>query len=69
MQFANGDRVRHRGLKFLSGIVVRIMCVPDTDEEEDRPCFCKVELENGQFYTDRVTEWEPEICSLSHAGS
>jgi len=60
MQFTNGDRVRHRGLRFLSGIVVRVMRIPDTDEQDDRSYFYKVELENGQFYTDRVTEWEPE---------
>jgi hypothetical protein len=69
MQFTNGDRVRHRGLRFISGIVVNVMRMPDTNEQDDRSYFCKVELENGQFYTDRTTEWEPEVPSFSPIGS
>ena len=67
MRLAAGDTVCHRGLKFISGIVVRVMRVPDTDEEDDRSHFCKVQLKNGQFYTDRATEWalgvETPSCS------
>jgi hypothetical protein len=59
MLFAVGDRVRHRGLKFISGIVVGVMRIPDTKQEDDRSYFCKVQLEDGQFYIDRTTEWEP----------
>ena len=71
MPFAVGDRVRHRGLKFLLGIVMRVTRIPDTDEEDDRSYFCKVELGNGQFYTDRVAEWElsAETPSFSSRGS
>ncbi len=58
MRFAEGDHVRHRGLKFISGTMVRIMRVPDADMEDDRSYFCKVQLKNGQFYSDRATEWE-----------
>ena len=68
MQFTNGDRVRHRGLRFISGIVVSVMRTPDTNEQDDRSYFCRVELENGRFYTDRTTEWESEISSLSPTG-
>ncbi len=64
MRFAEGDNVRHKGLRFISGIVVRVMKVPDTDREDDRSYFCKVQLRNGQFYSDRATEWEPILESL-----
>ena len=69
MQFTNGDRVRHRGLKFISGIVVSVMRIPDTNEQDDRSYFCRVELANGHFYTDRTTEWEPEVIPPSPTGS
>ena len=71
MQFTEGDRVRHRGLKFLSGILSRVTRIPDTDQEDDRSCFCKVQLENGQFYTDRAAKWElsVETPSFSSRGS
>lgn len=61
MRFTEGDRVRHRGLKFISGIVMRVMRIPDADQEDDRSYFCKVQLKNGQFYSDRATEWELNI--------
>jgi hypothetical protein len=71
MRFTEGDRVRHRGLKFLSGIVMRVTRIPDTDQEDDRSYFCKVQLGNGQFYTDRAAEWElsAETPSFSSRGS
>ena len=59
MRFTEGDRVRHRGLKFISGVVIRVIRMPGTEEGDHRSCFCKVQLRNGQFYSDRATEWEP----------
>ncbi len=64
MRFTEGDSVRHRGLKFISGIVMQVMRVPDADLEDDRSYFCKVQLRNGQFYSDRATEWEPNLEQL-----
>jgi len=61
MRLVEGDGVRHRGLKFISGTVVRVVRIPDTDLEDDRSYFCKVQLKNGQFYSDRATEWEPSL--------
>lgn len=61
MRFVERDRVRHRGLKFISGTVVRVVRIPDTGLEDDRSYFCKVELKNGQFYSDRASEWEPSL--------
>jgi len=61
MRFTEGDRVRHRGLKFISGIVMSVMRIPDADLEDDRSYFCKVQLKNGQFYSDRATEWELSV--------
>lgn len=58
MRFTEGDRVRHRGLKFISGILMQVMRIPDAEPEDDRSYFCKVQLKNGQFYSDRATEWE-----------
>jgi len=58
MRFAEGDRVRHRGLRFISGIVMRVMRIPESDQENDRSYFCRVQLRNGQYYSDRATEWE-----------
>ncbi len=63
MRFTEGDRVRHRGLKFISGIVVKVVRMPDGDLEDDRSYFCKVQLPNGQFYSDRASEWEPSLES------
>lgn len=59
MLFTLGDRVRHRGLKFISGIVVGVMRIPDTKQEDDRSYFYKVQFEDGQYYSDRATDWEP----------
>jgi hypothetical protein len=64
MRFTEGDTVRHRGLNFISGIVVQVIRVPDGDLENDRSYFCKVRLKNGQYYSDRTTEWEPSLESL-----
>jgi hypothetical protein len=64
MRFTEGDTVRHKGLKFISGIVVRVIRVPDGDSDNDRSYFCKVQLKNGQFYSDRATEWEPGLEQL-----
>jgi hypothetical protein len=61
MRFTEGDRVRHRGLKFIAGIVTRVIRIPEADLENDRSYFCKVQLGNGQFYSDRASEWEPNI--------
>ena len=59
MRFTEGDRVKHRGLKFISGVVIRVIRMPGAGEEDHRSYFCKVQLRNGQFYSDRATEWEP----------
>jgi len=68
MRFTVGDRVRHRGLKFISGVVMDVTRIPDADMEDDRSYFCKVQLRNGQFYSDRATEWEPTVePAASHA--
>ncbi len=61
MRFTEGDRVRHRGLKFISGIVTRVIRIPEADLEDDRSYFCKVQLGNGQLYSDRASEWEPNV--------
>jgi len=61
MRLTEGDRVRHKGLRFISGIVVRVSRIPDADQENDRSYFCKVHLKNGQFYSDRATEWELSV--------
>jgi hypothetical protein len=58
MRFTEGDRVRHKGLTFISGIVMRIVRISEAHQEEDRSYFCKVQLKNGLFYSDRATEWE-----------
>lgn len=58
MRLAVGDRVRHRGLKFISGTVSRVTRVVDTGHEDGQSYFCKVRLKNGRFYSDRATEWE-----------
>lgn len=65
MRFTEGDRVRHKGLKFISGIVMMVMRIPDSDLEDDRSYFCKVQLKNGQFYSDRATEWEPILETVN----
>ena len=71
MRFTEGDRVRHRGLKFISGIVTRVIRIPEADLEDERSYFCKVQLGNGQFYSDRASEWEPnaETESIPSRGS
>jgi hypothetical protein len=61
MRFTEGDRVRHRGLKFISGIIMRVIRIPDADVENERSYFCKVQLGNGQYYSDRASEWEPNL--------
>ena len=61
MRFTVGDRVRHRGLTFISGVVMDVARTPDADMEDERSYFCKVQLRNGQFYSDRATEWEPTL--------
>ena len=61
MRFTEGDRVRHRGLKFISGIVMRVIRIPNADLEDERSYFCKVQLGNGQYYSDRASEWEPNL--------
>ncbi|MBW2122158.1 MAG: hypothetical protein JRH07_09975 [Deltaproteobacteria bacterium] len=58
MRLTEGDRVRHRGLQFISGIVAQVIMIPDADPEDENSYFCKVQLKNGQFYSDRASEWE-----------
>lgn len=65
MRFTEGDRVRHKGLKFISGIVMRVIRIPEADLEDDRFYFCKVQLGNGQYYSDRASEWEPNLETKS----
>lgn len=69
MLLTKGDRVRHRGLRFLSGIVVRVMRISDVDGEDERAFFFKVELTNGQYYSDRAIEWELDAPVSSTKGS
>jgi hypothetical protein len=48
-------------LKFISGIVIRVLRINDNDPEDERSYFCKVQLKNGHSYSDRATEWELNV--------
>ena len=58
MRFNKGDRVRHRGLKWLSGTVEEIYEALRAHSDEDRYYLYKVSLERGNYYIDRGCEWE-----------
>jgi hypothetical protein len=42
-------------------MVVDVVRIPDADLEDDRSYFYRVQLRNGQLYSDRATEWEPLV--------
>ena len=33
--------------------------IPDTKQEDDPSYLYKIQLEDGQYYSDRATDWEP----------
>ena len=58
MRFNIGDRVRHRGLRWLSGTVEEIYEALRAYSDESRYYLYKVSLERGNYYIDRGCEWE-----------
>lgn len=58
MRFNIGDRVRHRGLRWLSGTVEEIYEALRAHSDESRYYLYKVSLERGNYYIDRGCEWE-----------
>jgi hypothetical protein len=60
MRFTIGDKVRHRGLRWLSGTVEEIYEASRPHSDEGRYYLYKVSLRRGQYYIDRGCEWEPE---------
>lgn len=58
MRFNIGDKVRHRGLRWLSGTVEGIYEASNAHSDEDRYYLYKVSLRQGQHYIDRGCEWE-----------
>jgi hypothetical protein len=58
MRFNKGDRVRHRGLRWLSGTVEEIYEALRAHSDEGRYYLYKVSLERGNYYIDRGCEWE-----------
>jgi hypothetical protein len=58
MKFNIGDKVRHRGLRWLSGTVEEIYEASRAHSDEDRYYLYKVSLKQGQHYIDRGCEWE-----------
>ena len=58
MRFNIGDKVRHRGLRWLCGIVEEIYEAERTQSDDGRSYHYKVFLEKGSYYIDRGSEWE-----------
>ena len=58
MRFNIGDKVRHRGLRWLSGTVEEILEALRAHSDEGRYYLYKVFLRQGQHYIDRGCEWE-----------
>ena len=58
MRFNIGDRVRHRGLRWLSGTVEEIYEALRAHSDESRYYLYRVSLERGNYYIDRGCEWE-----------
>jgi len=58
MRFNIGDKVRHRGLRWLSGRVEKIYEALRNHSDEGRHYLYKVSLERGNYYIDRGCEWE-----------
>jgi hypothetical protein len=58
MRFNIGDKVRHRGLRWLSGRVEEIYEAQTDHSDEGRHYLYKVSLERGNYYIDRGCEWE-----------
>jgi hypothetical protein len=58
MRFNIGDKVRHRGLRWLSGTVEEIYEASRAHCDEGRYYLYKVSLRQGHYYIDRGCEWE-----------
>ena len=58
MRFNIGDKVRHRGLRWLSGRVEEIYEALGNLSDEGRHYLYRVSLEQGSYYIDRGCEWE-----------
>jgi hypothetical protein len=59
MRFNIGDKVRHRGLKWLWGTVEEVFEASGASSDDGRHYLYKVALKQGQHYIDRGCEWEP----------
>jgi len=68
MRFNIGDRVRHRGLTWLSGTVEEIYKALRAHSDEGRYYLYKVSLERGNYYIDRGCEWELSPGEREHLG-
>ena len=58
MRFNIGDKVRHRGLRWLSGTVEKIYEALSSHSDDGRYYLYRVSLEQGNYYIDRGCEWE-----------
>jgi hypothetical protein len=58
MRFNIGDKVRHRGLKWLWGTVEEIFEASSPHSDDGRYYLYKVSLKQGNHYIDRGCEWE-----------
>lgn len=58
MRFNIGDKVRHRGLKWLWGTVEEIYEALSAHSDDGRYYLYKVSLKQGNHYIDRGCEWE-----------
>ena len=58
MKFNIGDKVRHRGLKWLWGTVEEIYEASRAHSDDGRYYLYKVFLKQGNPYIDRGCEWE-----------
>ena len=58
MRFNIGDKVRHRGLRWLSGTVEETYEALSSHSDDGRYYLYKVSLEQGNYYIDRGCEWE-----------
>jgi hypothetical protein len=59
MRFNIGDKVRHRGLKWLWGTVEEIYEASSAHSDDGRHYHYKVSLGKDNYYIDRGCEWEP----------
>ncbi len=58
MRFNIGDKVRHRGLRWLWGTVEEIYEASRAHSDDGRYYHYKVSLGKGNYYIDRGSEWE-----------